>query len=114
MWAAIHDVEFFPSPFVSRNHVVALRKKLGNCNNILVAMLLKVPLSSIRRPSNAIILAAIASAFLVFQLLRIRGPSVIFQAAHITPASRYASLEDINNATLGVSCARRLLTLLLH
>jgi hypothetical protein len=76
-------------------------------------MLLKVPLSTLRRPANGVLFAAIASAFLVFQLLRVRGPSIIFQAAHITPASTYASLDDINNAILGVSCMP-LPTLLLY
>jgi hypothetical protein len=66
--------------------------------------LLNMPLSStLRRPSNTILLAAITSVVLVFLLLRFREPGIVLRAAHISRASSFASLDSINNATLGVS-----------
>jgi hypothetical protein len=64
---------------------------------------LNAPVSStLRRPSHVVLLAAVASIFLIFQLLPLHGASTTFGSAH--GARGFARLGDINNATLGVSC----------
>jgi hypothetical protein len=67
--------------------------------------LLTMPLTSfLRRPSNTVILliAAVASILLICQVWWINGSSIALPAAHFIAGNRHATIDDINNATLGV------------
>jgi hypothetical protein len=61
-------------------------------------------ISTLRRPSNTVILliAAVASVLLICQLWWINGSSIALPAGHFISGSRHATVDDINNATLGV------------
>lgn len=66
--------------------------------------ILNFPLSStaFRRPWP-IILVAIAASVVLISLVRFREPGIVLRAAHIALADSVATLDSINNATLGVS-----------